>query len=206
MPASAPAPAPAPQIIVIPQSQQTTIAKPPTFSHTSNYVSSNNNNYQIASKPQTSTSTHKPIGGFRIRLYWEKGYRWQNDPTERYWCMECRGGCNSGSSIQIDRCDSSTRQKFIAVARTIRPASNPALCLTVTGYSGKGAPVRLRRCNRGSNQNFMEVRSYGRFELQPQKNHGRCLSQHHHPKRYEVVYPENCSKTRRFDTTYWTTH
>jgi hypothetical protein len=32
-----------------------------------------------------------------------------------------------------------------------------------------------------------------------------CLSQMHHPKAKEVVYPEDCDKTRESDTTYWIT-
>lgn len=124
--------------------------------------------------------------------------------------MECRGSCKSGSSLQVDKCDSkSLRQKFIAVGRTIRPASNPSLCATVGGYNGVKSPVKLRACKRGEgsdSQSFKEVRAEGKFELQPSSNSGRCLSQHHHPKEHEVVFPEECSKTRRFDTTYWTTY
>jgi hypothetical protein len=31
----------------------------------------------------------------------------------------------------------------------------------------------------------------------------RCVSQHHHPKDKETLYPEKCSKTRSTKTTYW---
>ena len=153
----------------------------------------------------SQVSTNKPIGGFRIRLHWERGYNWQDSPQEKFWCMECRGDCRSGTVIQIDKCTStSARQKFIAIAKTIRPASDPALCLTVTGYDGQDSPVKLRKCNRGSSsQNFLEVRTGGKFELRSQDDADRCLSQHHHPKRAEVVYPEKCDKTRATDTTYW---
>lgn len=178
-----------------------------SFSSTTTYTHTTTNNNQLATT-QTS-STHKPTGGFRIRLHWQQGYNWQNNPNEKYFCMECRGSCNSGSSIQVDKCNESNsnnsiRQKFIAIGRTVRPASNPALCLTVAGYGGISDPVKLRHCNRGSNQNFIEVRSNEKFELMPEGGGGRyCLSQHHHPKRHEVVFPEECAKTRRFDTTYW---
>eukprot|EP00578_Thalassiosira_sp_NH16_P020214 CAMPEP_0181086876 /NCGR_PEP_ID=MMETSP1071-20121207/5981_1 /TAXON_ID=35127 /ORGANISM="Thalassiosira sp., Strain NH16" /LENGTH=250 /DNA_ID=CAMNT_0023168743 /DNA_START=37 /DNA_END=786 /DNA_ORIENTATION=- len=152
-----------------------------------NPINKNNHQQQAAQ----SAATHKPTGGFRIRLYWQRGYKWQGSRSEKFYCLECRGSCRSGSSVQIDKCDSSIRQKFMAVGRTIRPASNPALCLTVTGYSGKRAPVKLRHCNNGgSNQNFRELNSKDKFELQPENNSDRCLSQHHHPKRHEAVYPE----------------
>jgi len=155
---------------------------------------------------ESQSSTSKPLGGFRIRLYWENGYNWQDSSKERFWCMECRGDCSNGDDIQIETCDFSSRQKFIAIGKTIRPAANPDHCITTTGYSGKGDPISLRSCNGGSNQNFLELKSYGKFELQPEGNNDRCLSQHHHPKAKEVVYPEKCDKTRSFDTTYWTTY
>lgn len=148
-------------------------------------------------------------------MHWEVGYTWQDSRSEEHFCMQCRGSCQNGSVVEVDVCkDYTVRQKFIAIGRTIRPASNPSLCVTVEGYNGAHSPVKLRSCKRssvgggggGSDQSFMEVRSSGKFELQPQSNLGRCLSQHHHPKPHEVVYPETCEKTRRFDTTYWVTH
>jgi len=165
-----------------------------------------------------AVATRKPTGAFRLRLHWQPGYNWQNDRTEQFWCMECRGSCKSGSSIQIDKClannnnnhsshRDSIRQQFIAIAKTIRPAANPSLCLTVSGYNnGAHDPIILRRCVRGgsSSQNFKEIKAVGKFELQPENKLGvRCLSQHHHPKEYEAVFPEFCERTRKYDTTYW---
>lgn len=155
------------------------------------------------------------MGGFRIRLHWEKGYNWQNTSTEKYWCMECKGNaCISGTIIQINKCSSSsTTQKFIAISKTIRPVSNPNLCFTITGYDGKDTPIKLRTCNNNGNsgssssstsiQNFIQLQSTTKFELHPQEQQKYCLSQHHHPKAKEVIYPENCEKTRATDTTYW---
>jgi len=149
-------------------------------------------------------------GGFRIRLHWEKGYNWQNTPDEKYWCMECRGNtCISGTTVRINKCSSSSiHQKFIAIGKTIRPVSNPNLCFTVTGYDGKDTPIKLRTCNNtgsgSSKQNFIQLQSSTKFELHPQERQNKyCLSQHHHPKAKEVIYPEQCDKTRATDTTYW---
>jgi len=201
-----------PVISPIQPSNNNFISPPPRHPHIET-TSIKNNIQAAAAKPSTTASTHKPTGGFRIRLHWQHGYNWQNSSRERLWCMECRGSCRSGSSIQIDKCSSATsrsssgvRQQFIAVGRTIRPASNPALCLTVTGFSGTKDPVKLRHCNHGggANQNFSQVRAVDKFELLPEGGGDKyCLSQHHHPKRHEVVFPEVCEKTRRFDTTYW---
>ncbi|KAL7530617.1 hypothetical protein ACHAXR_004582 [Thalassiosira sp. AJA248-18] len=185
----------------------------------SNNVNNNNNQITSSRPPHNNynqiISTHKPIGAFRLRLHWQRGYNWQNNPHEQYYCMECRNSsrslCTSGSSIQINKCyDNSIKQKFIAISKTIRPASNPGLCLTIGGSgTTTGNPVKLRNChhrgnNNASSQNFLEVRSNDKFELQPENGLGRqCLSQQHHPKKYEVVFPEKCEKSRRHDTTYW---
>jgi hypothetical protein len=112
------------------------------------------------------------MGGFRICLHWERSYNWQDSPQEKFWCMEFHGGCRSGSIIQIDkRTSNSARQKFIAIAKTMRPTSDPAMCPTVTSYNGQDSLVKLRKCNRGSSsQNFLEVHTSGNFELQSQDN------------------------------------
>ncbi|KAL7546789.1 hypothetical protein ACHAWF_010121 [Thalassiosira exigua] len=180
---------------------------PPKYSHlavsSSSWSSNSHQSAPSSNENNPVTYTHKPTGAFRLRLYWERGYNWQNDPREQRYCMECRGECRSGASMQVHDCDESVRQKFLAVARTIRPATNPTLCLSVTGYGGTTSPVRLRRCDRRNDQNFLEVSSANKFELQPQNNRERCLSQHHHPKPGEAVFPESCVKTRKFTTTYW---
>ena len=77
----------------------------------------------------------------------------------------------------------------------------PPMCPTVTSYYGQDSLVKLRKCNRGSSsQNFLEVHTSGNFELQLQDNANWCLSQHHHPKRAKVVYPENVTRlARRID-------
>ena len=40
------------------------------------------------------------VGGFRLRLHWEKGFNWQESSKERFWCMECTNSCNSGDKIR----------------------------------------------------------------------------------------------------------
>ena len=76
----------------------------------------------ISSAPSTSAAptfrpTQKPTinksNPVRLRLYWKKGYRWQESSRETYWCMECDGSCSSGNKIEIKWCSSSdNKQKF----------------------------------------------------------------------------------------------
>ncbi|KAL9188111.1 hypothetical protein ACHAXT_006489 [Thalassiosira profunda] len=166
-------------------------------------MATTNGSVQAQNKNPAHVATHKPLGTFRLRLHWQPNFRWQGSAKERFWCMECRGGCRLNNSLQISHCGEEARQKFIAIQKTLRPATNPSLCATVTGYGGTDDPLKLRRCNRSPAQNFDEVRAAGKFELQPANNYGRCISQHHHPKDKEALFPEKCEKTRKFDTTHW---
>lgn len=149
-----------------------------------------------------SGPTTKPTRPFRLRLYWERGYNWQDSSSEKWWCAECTGNCSSGSRLQLGKCSQTDRQKWIAVEKTIRFAPSPSLCVTTSGY-GSNNPIRLRQCNGGRDQNFYDVQEQGRFELQPASNTARCISQHHHPKDKEPLYPESCSTTRATKTSYW---
>mgnify|MGYP000570527716 CR=1 FL=1 len=160
--------------------------------------------YQVVEVPTPAPTTAAPTTGtFRLRLYWKRGYYWQESRREVWWCMECRNNCKSGDSIWVDHCDSSIRQQFFTVDGTIRPVDNPSLCITQTGYS-ESKPLRVYPCDKQSDQQWDGIKFDGRFELHPKGKSDRCVSQMHHPKRFEKVYPEDCRKTRRHDTTYWT--
>lgn len=144
----------------------------------------------------------KPTTPFRLRLYWQRGYNWQNSSSEKWWCAECTGSCSSGSRLQLGKCSQTNTQKWLAVEKTIRFAPNPSLCVTSSGF-GSSNPIMLSSCNGGSDQNFYEVQEHGRFELHPAASTARCVSQHHHPKDKEPLYPETCAKTTSTKTTYW---
>jgi hypothetical protein len=106
--------------------------------------------------------------------------------------------------IGIDNCNSSKEQRFIFGSKTIHPSANPSLCFTAKG-EGQDHPIKLRKCDSSSEQNFEDLKKHDKFELQPEDMKNRCVSQKHHPKAKEVVYPETCDKTRDTHTTYWVT-
>jgi len=125
----------------------------------------------------TSRPTQQPTTSiFRLRLYWQRGYYWQESYSEKWWCMECRNNCRLGDSVYVDWCDSSWRQRFISVGDTIRPASDTSLCFTVTGYS-ETEPIRVMKCEERWDQKFVGLKDGGRFELQPKVDSARCISQ-----------------------------
>jgi hypothetical protein len=77
--------------------------------------------------------------------------------------------------------------------------------------------IVLRRCDAvAQEQRFLGVRPGGQaMELSPlvggtfRRNgteHGRCLTQHHHPKHGERIYAGACDKARRSDTNLWSTY
>ena len=71
-------------------------------------------------------------------------------------------------------------------------------------FHSESNPIRLRDCdNDDSEQKFDGFRDDGRFELHPRDDPGLCVSQLHHPKKAETVYPQDCGDTRDHKTTYW---
>jgi hypothetical protein len=145
------------------------------------------------------------VDAFRLRLYWEKGYFWQETHVEFWWCMECRDGCVEGDMVYIDECDSSVGQLFTYVGDTIRPAYDTSLCLTALGYT-RDTPMRFLPCTGDSDQSFVGMTKGEKFELHQQGDSDHCVSQNHHPKSFERVYPEQCDLTRIHDTSYWITY
>ena len=136
---------------------------------------------------------------FRLRIYWEKGYKWQNTTDEMYWCMECES-CDAGDSIYTEWCtDKTKRQTWFTIDDTIRPKRNESLCITTTGHS-ETKPIRLYECEESNPlQQFKGITKEGKFELKQPIFPDRCVTVLHHPKSYERIYPELCS-TARYDT------
>ena len=157
---------------------------------------------------QTTPTQQSSSAPFGLKLYWHPGSNWQNNDYEMKWCMECSYQCEEGESIMLDWCQSSSsRQQFVHYEQddTIRPVINTSLCMTDTnpGVRSEDYPIRLRTCNGGYNQKFIGLNDDTRFEIHPKSNTNRCLSQAHHPKAYERVYPERCSTALRDKTSYW---
>lgn len=104
---------------------------------------------------------------------------------------------------QIDFCGSSSRQKFgIYTDGTIRPSNNKNLCIETWGTT-ESKPIRLQSCDGGSDQKFEGPTDNGIFKIRPSNDRGRCLTQQHHPKAWERVYPHECDKAERDKTVYW---
>ncbi|GAX26108.1 hypothetical protein FisN_24Hh019 [Fistulifera solaris] len=146
---------------------------------------------------------------FALKLYWEPGYNWQNEPFERKWCMSmtCRRFCRKGSEIAIYCNNGPTQWEFVFHGPNevqIKVAQRN-LCIQEFLYDD----LELAQCD-SSNQKQRFVAARGsfdgrRFEISPKLRRGWCFTQRHHPKSGEYVNLEPCVSARREGsrTSYW---
>jgi Ricin-type beta-trefoil lectin domain. len=142
---------------------------------------------------------------FRLRMYWERGYMWQEDPRPREFCIQCTNGCREGDLLHTRMCRNRRyTQYFVKIGSTLRPLLNRNLCVARSG----NRKITLRVCDDHSDDQIWYGLRFdgGRFELTDEEvNPSKCLSQHHHPKPREILYMESCALARDFDTSYWIT-
>ncbi|KAL3817799.1 hypothetical protein ACHAXA_005832 [Cyclostephanos tholiformis] len=178
-----------------------------------------------STSPTDSPSSSPTEFSFRLRMHWQRGYYWQDDWSDRemYWCMECESeSCEEDDDIYIDYCTDKGKQQFRKVGHTLRPSLNSNLCLTYIGdashsmveaklvLSGKKHLI-LRPCMNSrsgfTEQNFEDIKWNGEvFELHPLGRVDQCITQWHHPKAKERLYPEDCRVARDEVTNYWETY
>ncbi|CAJ1947355.1 unnamed protein product [Cylindrotheca closterium] len=172
-----------------------------------------------------------PNWRFKLRLHWSKDYFWQEETTERFWCLECvpceeygrddgwkhgcesypdgsNGNCKAGDSVWIRDCrkygnEYNVLQKHKA-GFTLR-LHNTNLCI-----ERRNKHLMMKKCNiNDPDQQFVAWDDFSKFELRPLEHAGRnereadCVSQLHHPKSDEVVGMHSCWLCRHFETRYW---
>jgi hypothetical protein len=209
-----------------------TISTSPTFNPTK----------QPTPKPTpqpTNRPTNKPISvpsSFRLRLHWEQGDFWQDDPREMWFCMACAycdsdvfdencnvvNYCRDGMMLALTECR--PNQWTYAAKFSLLPGNNgnnlegdqiqvtnSNLCFSLVGVRA----IKLETCHASKiEQRFTGFRSEGSaMEIAPaklSKKDGvvqeRCLTQHHHPTEGERIYSEECRLARISDTNLWTTY
>lgn len=141
---------------------------------------------------------------FMLRMYWERGYMWQEDPRPRNFCVQCVNSCEEGDTLYTRKCRNGRyTQYFVKMGNTLRPLTNKNMCVAQSGHR----KISLRTCDGSDEQIWYGFRfDGGKFELNSQSvNPSKCLSQHHHPKPREVLYMESCELARKWDTSYWIT-
>jgi len=152
--------------------------------------------------------------GFRLKMYWEEGYFWQERTEERWWCMQCvdkmgNSTCEKNSRMQLRNCRTKsdldaifTYTSFGDGGYQFRIANTNNMCLQ---KMGDRRAIRVRPCKDDQMlQRFMGFHpDLDRFDLRPIIYSDRCLTNHHHPKPNETVYAETCKKAHQYDTGYW---
>ena len=148
---------------------------------------------------------HSSSRPFKLGMYWERGYLWQEKKYRKDWCAQCKKRCGKGDLLYTRKCNSrSRRQYFVVVGNTLRPASRKNICVSRTGNGGK--KIRLQDCDGSDTQNWEGIKFDERFELTVMNNGDvRCFSQHHHPRPKENLFMERCDYARYYDTSFWVT-
>jgi hypothetical protein len=164
-----------------------------------------------------------PVSGsqetFTLRLYWERGYCWQEDCDEIFWCAYYnydRSYCYYNNEedddceedrMYIDSCnfDEYWDHKF----RFLFLDGGEAMIQTEFGnncWARYGRRIYLETCENSSRQRWYAPNgsfSGSRFEIS-QAGTDLCVSQNHHPKQREVIEMHTCEDARDDDTSYWT--
>lgn len=153
---------------------------------------------QEANRPSVQRQLNKIY--FNLRLYWERGYRWQESSGESFWCMACVSHtCERDSSIEVKWCDrDDPRQQWYFDRSKIRSRGNKSMCLQRIGRS-----IKLRPCTNSKYQRWSELPKDKPFELQIPGYSDKCATQHHHPKDNEEIYMESCKLAVVSDTDKW---
>ena len=141
---------------------------------------------------------------FQLKLYWQKGYFWQEETVERRWCAECEDSCKSGKRVVIQVCnEDDKKQRWILKNDKISPHTAKNLCMTF--QNGRYITLRTCKSSRDKKQKFDLIKQFtGKVrDAYEFRSRSKCLTQHHHPKPNEVVYLQNCAKARRSDTSIW---
>jgi hypothetical protein len=164
------------------------------LTHSIDNTASNEDHQDQASRDLVSTPY------FNLRLFWQKGYRWQESTRETFWCLTCdNSDCDQGSKVEVKWCDrDDSRQQWYFDNGKVRSRKNKSQCL-----QRYGREIRLRSCTRSKYQKWAGLRKDMPFEMQIPGSTEKCISQHHHPKEGEELYMEDCKLAEKTDTSHW---
>jgi hypothetical protein len=143
---------------------------------------------------------------FRIKLYWQEGYYWQEESFERKFCMKCKNECFEGNRLYITECSSySSHFDYVEVgssAEVLIKVSGKDLC-----FERANRVVSLATCNETlpTQRWFAKDGSFegDKVEISQRGFENFCMTQHHHPKHGEEIYMDRCANAIRDNTQFW---
>ncbi|GKZ00780.1 hypothetical protein MPSEU_001029800 [Mayamaea pseudoterrestris] len=160
-----------------------------------------------------------PVGSgdtFKLKIYWQKGYEWQNEVIERKWCLRCSSSdvaCDAGRRVYITNCDNDEFMTEWEVSYLdgdsgafLMKDSNSDNCLTIPDDTQE--PLIVDTCDNGNIQQQFFAQNgdaaWGdKFELQSAWIPIGCLGVTHHPRDRETIYIWECQQTRTWTTGLW---
>lgn len=163
-----------------------------------------------------------PSGDFYLKMYWRKGYTWQETTREYKWCVRCSGGeCNDGDRLKLNECenrDSNDEWKFIPASDDnkqiyIQHTSKNLCWRQVSDTTGttNAKKIELDDCDWNDDKQKWTTRGNGEFweskfeiySITESGSDARCVNQMHHPKDDEELWAEDCRLAHRDSTSYW---
>lgn len=159
-------------------------------------------------------------GSFQIKMYWEQGYKWQEDPQEKRWCLQCAdcgsgiifdnsgikckpSSCAAGNQIRLEDCGKGGEKfSFVSASGGTMIKTSQNTCFTRTNSK----MIKLDKCNSNDNMQKFKSLSGSKFSLIPVTDGNLCGTQIHHPKRGEPLGFESCKEAKADTTAYWVKH
>jgi hypothetical protein len=163
-----------------------------------------------------------PDFDFNLKIYWEKGFMWQEDPNEKKWCIECcscrtlnfrDGGtgnctavdrCRAGNQLWVKNCDSGAANFVIVYVDSyiMLQVKNRDVCMQRV----QQRYLVLEECDPSDPKQLWlnTVSTASRFSITPafpRDDDGGipyCLTQQHHPKSEEVVGLQDCKQAHSY--------
>merc|ERR1712151_1328309 len=155
---------------------------------------------------------------FQLKMFWEEGMEWQEDPKEKAWCAECYGDCVEGEKVHIKECDEDdTHQQWYFYKCTVRPKRNQRLCITAgeTRSGSDRGSIELHTCKSKKKIQYFEtfdpndVSKKFQFKFFKPGKEDLCLTQEHHPFDEELLRFVECKRAEENDkgvyddTSHW---
>ncbi|CAB9509452.1 expressed unknown protein [Seminavis robusta] len=171
-----------------------------------------------------------PEGYFRLKLYWEEGYHWQNETFEREWCMmyDYQGYPGTGlcwvgddavncdqDQVYVGKCIQDERMWFTFVNVSDAPveiSKQPSFIderLIMTGDNERcltryDREIWLESCDPDNfRQRWIALNGNfdgEEFEISQRGFTHQCVTNDHHPKSGEVVELHDCEASRAYDS------
>eukprot|EP00980_Cylindrotheca_fusiformis_P020187 scaffold7266_cov71-Cylindrotheca_fusiformis.AAC.3 len=167
------------------------------------------------------TGNNRIISNVRLKLYWQRGYTWQEETFERKWCIFCMGSggrfCREHRRLYIHTCQSSS-QHFDIIPQWgdyyVIKLHDDDLCLqrqhstsntihTITCDGSNELQLWFARNINGNGNNNNKNFAGSSFEISPLGDKDLCVTQRHHPKYGEAIKLEPCTIARRDQTSQW---